>query len=275
VQLQLVSLQGQLAYEEVREFQKKWVELRAQDRVPDTFFFLEHSPVITQGRGLQFTGQSGPRHTPVPQQLPTGMDFCESERGGDLTYHGPGQLVIYPVVKLEGQAPWAPHHDINGFLRWMENWVFTALEPLGLRGEAHENATGVWVRPDSSQRSELKKLASIGIAVRKWVTYHGIAINAVNSLEPFGLIAPCGFSPEVMIRLKDLLPNQAELQSSAWRSWLEDRLTQALRLGINQTAISWANIKLGPPPNLTKNSHLPQGWSEIFSTVDGALAKID
>lgn len=215
-----VSIPEPISYAEARELQLGLVDQRARDEIPDTILLLEHKAVITRGRGLQFTGAPRPRHMPFPVQLPPGIELCESERGGDLTFHGPGQLVVYPIVKLDGSSPHGPHHDVAAFLRGLEAWFLRALASMGLEGEARENATGVWVGD--------RKVASIGIAVRKWVTYHGIAINVVNELAPFHLISPCGFAPEVMTRLMDLLPNEAALRGgsalSHWRPWLESHL---------------------------------------------------
>ena len=198
--------------------QQELVEKRVAGEIPDTVLLLEHEPVITRGRGLQFTGEPRPRHMPAPVGLPSQIAFADSERGGDLTYHGPGQLVIYPIVKLDGSSEWAPHHDITSFLRRWEQMLIDVLAELGLKAESRENATGVWV---GSQ-----KLVSIGIAVRKWVTWHGLAINVVNDLSPFSLISPCGYSPEVMTNLKMLLPAEHALQGPAWRAWLEERLVR-------------------------------------------------
>lgn len=215
--MELKSLPGLSSYSAVRELQLELVEKRARGEIPDTVLFLEHEPVITRGRGLQFTGEVRERHMPAPALLPAGTAYCESERGGDLTYHGPGQLVVYPIIKLDGQSPSWPKHDVSGYLRRLELIFIDELGSLGLKAEARTQATGVWVGA--------KKVASIGIAVKKWVTYHGIAINVINDLSPFSLISPCGFSPEVMTSLKTLLPGCPELQDKhAWRPWLESRL---------------------------------------------------
>lgn len=202
------SLPGLIDYEEARKLQLELVELRALDRIEDTVLFLEHFPIITRGRGLQFTGKPRPRHMPLPARLPEGIRFAESERGGDLTFHGPGQLVIYPIFKLDGSHPLAPRRDVAGFLRGWESLLADELASRDLRAGAREGATGVWVGD--------RKIASIGIAVRKWVTYHGIAINCVNDLAPFRLISPCGFPPEVMTRLSDLVGLPED-----WRGELE------------------------------------------------------
>jgi lipoate-protein ligase B len=201
-------------YEKVREFQLNLLELRAKDLISDTVLFLEHEPVITRGRGLQFTGVPRPRHMPLMQSLPPGLSFAESERGGDLTYHGPGQLVVYPICKLDGSG-FAPHHDIEAFLRKLEKALIDCLAKYGLNGSAKQNATGVWMGD--------KKVASVGIAIKKWVTYHGIAINCVNDLKPFYFISPCGFNPEVMTRLSDWVK-----LDSFWRDHMESSLAEIL-----------------------------------------------
>lgn len=189
------SLKGLLAYEEVRSLQHSLVDLRSKDLIPDTVLFLEHQPVITRGRGLQFTGEPRDRQMPLPSFLPPGIAFSESERGGDLTYHGPGQWVVYPICKLDGSGL-TPRHDIGGFLRQLENLLIEELGSRGVLAGVKSHATGVWIQSE-------KKVASIGMAVRKWVSYHGFALNCVNDLSPFHLISPCGFSPEVMTRLAD------------------------------------------------------------------------
>ena len=213
--MQFWSLKNRISYEAARTLQHELVEKRAQDLIPDTVLFLEHKSVVTQGRGLQFTGVERPRHMPVPV-LPAGIEFAESERGGDLTWHGPGQLVIYPIVKLDGSG-FGPDHDVTAFLRKIEAVLISELASLGLKASAHENATGVWIGD--------RKIASMGIAVRKWVSYHGIALNVVNSLEPFHLISPCGFDPEVMTRLQDF-PAAFSPLGQEWRNNLEVRIAR-------------------------------------------------
>jgi lipoate-protein ligase B len=212
--IQFRSIPGLTAYAAAREVQLELVEKRVRGEIPDTVLLLEHEPVVTRGRGLQWTGVARERAMPLGP-LPPGIAFSETERGGDLTYHGPGQLVIYPIIKLDGSQPWAPYHDVAAFLRRFEQLVIEELRALGLaQAGARENATGVWVGDH--------KIASMGIAVRKWVTFHGMAINVVNDLAPFHLMSPCGYAPEVMTRLKDLDPTLPE----AWRPWLEGRLAR-------------------------------------------------
>jgi lipoyl(octanoyl) transferase len=223
--MQYWSLEGTTSYERASALQKSLVDLRAAGAIPDTVLFLEHDPVVTRGRGLQYTGEKRERHVELPK-LPEGISFAESERGGDLTYHGPGQLVIYPIFKLDGEG-FGPRHDVAGFLRQMERMFLDELAVMGLHAESRENATGVWVGE--------KKVASIGIAVRKWVTYHGIAINVVNDLRPFLLFQPCGFQGEVMTRLQDLLGEslpEGLREWGHWRAWLEERLAARFDSGL-------------------------------------------
>ena len=222
--MQYWSISGISPYGRVADLQKQLVELRAAEAIPDTVLFLEHEPVVTRGRGLQWTGVARERHVEVPT-LPASIAFAESERGGDLTYHGPGQLVFYPIVKLDGSG-FGPLRDVATLLRKVEQIVLDELGTLGVFAESRQDATGVWVGAH--------KIASLGIAVRKWVSFHGVALNVVNDLSPFLLFQPCGYRGEVMTRLKDLLPERPEgLQDwSDWRSWLEARLVPRFSNGV-------------------------------------------
>lgn len=177
------------------EYQKELLERRFRDEVPDSLLFVEHPATITRGRGLQRKGDDPEDLRSMPLgSIPKGTEYFEVERGGDLTWHGPGQLVMYPIVKLDGKD-YGPDHDVTGFLRKLEQSVGSWLESYGLTPDYRAGSTGIWI-----QESE-KKVASIGIAVRKWITYHGIGLNLTNSLEGFQSISPCGFSPDVMTTL--------------------------------------------------------------------------
>jgi len=218
--MQFWSLQGFVGYEEVADLQRALVEKRAAGAIPDTVLFLEHEPVVTRGRGLQWTGVARERSIPLAAPLPPSIAFAESERGGDLTYHGPGQLVMYPIIKLDGSG-FGTDHDIAAFLRKLEDVFIDWLKGLGLQSESRENATGVW--------ADGKKIASIGIAIRKWVVWHGLAINVVNDLKSFHLISPCGFSPEVMGSLSELMEGRGlAFDRSSWRPWIEGELARVM-----------------------------------------------
>jgi len=215
--MQFWSLEGLCDYATLRDLQHRLVALRAEDRIGDTVLFLEHAPVITQGRGLQFIGKRRPRHMPLDRNDWQDIAFSETERGGDLTYHGPGQLVIYPIMKLDGKGL-APFQDIVGFLRQWEQIVLEVLWDHRLPVCRQDQASGIWMKEGVGW----KKFASIGIAIRKWVSYHGIALNCWNGSEGFSKIAPCGYASEVMARLADYLP----LDPKHWRSSLESKIVQ-------------------------------------------------
>ncbi len=154
---------------------------RIRDLIPDALVLVEHPPVVTLGRHRRsdaFTSLSAARDVPV----------YEIERGGQATYHGPGQLVGYPILKLD-----AERRDLHRYLRDLEAMLMNVLADFGLSTQRSEGATGVWTSDRPS-----RKLASIGIAVRRWVTYHGFALNVSTDLEDFQTISPCGFNPEVM-----------------------------------------------------------------------------
>ena len=192
-----------VSYAAAWDFQKSLVDRRAADAIPDTFLFVEHPPTITRGRGLQRKAGDDSDLRAVPMAaLPEGTDYFEIERGGDLTWHGPGQLVVYPIVKLDGKG-FGPDHDVTGYLRKLEKVFGGWLATYGLLTESRENATGIWVLPRTGEGGSTseKKIASIGIAVRKWVTYHGIGLNLANDLGGFRSISPCGFDPDVMTTL--------------------------------------------------------------------------
>jgi lipoyl(octanoyl) transferase len=218
IPIEFHALDGLTPYREVLALQHALVEKRVRDEIPDTVLLVEHEPVFTRGRGLQWTGIARPTSMPLLGAIPEGTDVVEVERGGDWTYHGPGQLTLYPIVKLGGNTSVFPK-DLGKYLRFLETWVVRVLDRYGIEAGAKPGATGVWL-----SEPELK-IASVGIAVKRWVTYHGIGLNVVNPLESYRLISPCGFSAEVMTRLVN---HRAELTDEAraqfvkeWRTELE------------------------------------------------------
>jgi lipoyl(octanoyl) transferase len=173
--LEVVAL-GRRRYGPVLELQR---ELRrrtiAGELDHDTLLLVEHEPVVTLGRGLK------PTSLPLPAAaLETrGVDVVEVERGGDVTYHGPGQLVGYPILDLRRHR-----EDLHWYLRRLEAVLIAALESLGIPAERNPGLTGVWTRG--------RKIVSIGIHVKQWVTLHGFALNVTTDLSYFDLIVPCG-----------------------------------------------------------------------------------
>ncbi len=173
----LVDL-GRMEYGEALRLQKELVQKRAKGEIPDSLVLVEHDHVITLGR----------KTTPAnfkPQDIPV----FQVERGGDATYHGPGQLVGYPVVLLAD-------HDVRKHVRSMEEAIIRTVGTYGVQGERVEGHPGIWVAG--------RKLASIGVAVTDWVTYHGFALNVNTDLSYFELIRPCGLDPNTMTSMQRL-----------------------------------------------------------------------
>jgi lipoyl(octanoyl) transferase len=173
---------GRTPYAEAHALQLECLARRIDDELGDLLLLTEHDPVITVGRG-----------TPAEEQhllAATGIPVVEVERGGEATYHGPGQLVAYPILKLaEGQR------DLHRYLRNLEEVVIGVLAELELAGKRRPGLTGVWI--------DDRKVCSIGVAVRRWVTWHGLALNLHTDLAPFRRFHPCGLSADVMTRVAD------------------------------------------------------------------------
>jgi lipoate-protein ligase B len=166
---------GRMDYEPCSELQRELLESVASGAVPSTLLFVEHPPVLTLGANFHPDNLRLPKE----QYERLGITVHPTERGGDVTYHGPGQLVAYPIFSL-GRV----ERDLHKWLRSLEEWVIRALDEFGLNGDRFPPNTGVWVGN--------RKICAIGIKVRKWVSMHGIALNCSNDLAPFELIVPCG-----------------------------------------------------------------------------------
>jgi lipoate-protein ligase B len=178
---------GVRPYPEVWQLQKELVEARSKGEVQDTLILVEHEHVITLGRKT------------IPENFkPLDVPVFEVERGGDATYHGPGQLVGYPIIKMK--VP-----DVKNFLRALEEVLILASRKFSIDAIRRENHTGVWVGE--------KKLASIGVAVTNWVTYHGFALNVNTEMSYFHLIKPCGLDPETMTSMEVLTGRKQDMES--------------------------------------------------------------
>jgi len=175
-ELHIVDL-GRTRYQPAWQLQKELVTRRADGAIPDILLLTEHEPVITLGRGTDRQNLLA-----SPDELKSrGVDLHEIERGGDITFHGPGQAVLYPIIDLRNRG-----RDVRQFLRDLERFVIEALADLGLKAGVKEGLTGIWV--------DDHKVGAIGVAVSRWVTYHGVAINVTTDLDYFKLINPCGIT---------------------------------------------------------------------------------
>jgi lipoyl(octanoyl) transferase len=167
---------GTIPYSEALDWQRQLAEDRIAGRLShDVLLLLEHPPVVTLGRNS---------HAAHLLQ-PAGIDVFEVERGGDVTFHGPGQLVGYPILDLHDYK-----QDLHWYLRTLEQALIEALGVLGIPAERNPGFTGVWTRG--------RKIASIGIHVKQWVTWHGFALNVTTDLTHFARIVPCGIPDVVM-----------------------------------------------------------------------------
>ncbi len=171
---------GQVPYGKARELQKRLEEARGAGRVPDLLLLLEHPPVYTKGRRAEpaelAMGESWYRTQ--------GIEVADSDRGGKVTYHGPGQLVGYPIMSLKPYGD-----DVRGYVRRMERVMIGSLAGAGIEAEAIDGLTGVWV---GGRPPEGRKIGSIGVHINRGITTHGFAINVNNDLQPFEWIVPCG-----------------------------------------------------------------------------------
>jgi lipoyl(octanoyl) transferase len=214
---------GTVEYREALALQERIRAARQEDLVPDVMLTLEHWPVYTRGR------RSAPGELPMGEEwyLAQGIDIVETDRGGKVTYHGPGQLVGYPIVRVD---------DVVAYVRLLERALVAALAQEGVSARARPDDgpdyTGVWV--------EDRKIASIGVHVARGVTTHGFAVNVENDLQPFGWVVPCGLEG---VRMTSLIKETGRLQGqmpclrrrAAWQ------LAQAL--GRRQRLVSLARLE--------------------------------
>lgn len=186
---QLLDL-GTREYGEVWQMQRDLVAARQRDEVPDTLILVEHPHVITLGRGTHRENLVNVGNIPT----------FEIERGGDVTYHGPGQLVGYPIFLLRPEE-----RDLHVYLRNLEETLLRTLGDFGIAAGRNPGWTGAWTAPAAGDPHPPRKLASIGVAVKRWVTLHGFALNVSTDLSQFAAINPCGLEAGVMASISGVL----------------------------------------------------------------------
>ena len=184
-----------MSYEDARRLQKDVERARQRGEIPDVLLLLEHPPVYTKGR------RSTADELPMGEDwyLRQGIDVVDTDRGGRVTYHGPGQLVGYPIVSLRPYGD-----DVHEYIRRMERVIVGALGDWGIEAEVVDGLTGVWT-------PERRKIGSIGVHVSRGVTTHGFAINVNNDLQPFEWVVPCGIEACRMTSLSRELGAEQDL----------------------------------------------------------------
>jgi lipoyl(octanoyl) transferase len=206
---------GLVPYAEALTLQRALVEDRRQGRIEDVLLLVEHPHVLTLG----VRGDGGRSHILVrPEALTSrGVEVHETGRGGDITYHGPGQIVGYPIIDLKPDR-----RDVHRYVRDLEDVLIRTARDYGVDATRVEGLTGVWVGRD--------KLAAIGVRIARWITSHGFALNVTTDLDYFDLIVPCGIADRGVTSLARLLGRPVD------RREVEDRVAAHFRdvFGANQ-----------------------------------------
>lgn len=187
---------GRIDYAEGQSIQSDLAEKRYRNEIPDTVLLLEHEPVYTIGRGKDRSSLSGGGEKELP------FPVIETNRGGQATFHGPGQLVGYLILDLHAYGM-----DLHVYLRNIESFLIDFLKQYGISAEREEGLTGVWIAG--------RKVASIGVGVRKWVSMHGFALNIGRDLSAFESIVPCGIQDVEMTSLERELNLEISVEKSA------------------------------------------------------------
>ena len=187
---------GRIAYPDALALQRSLVEERRAGGIGDTLLLVEHPPVLTLG----VRGDGGRRHIlAAPEALATrGIEVFETGRGGDITYHGPGQIVGYPIIDLNPDR-----RDVHRYVRDLETVLIGAAGEYGVTAGRIEGLTGVWVGNE--------KLAAIGVRIARWITSHGFAFNVSTDLDHFSFIVPCGIADRGVTSLERLVGHPIDI----------------------------------------------------------------
>ncbi len=195
---------GLIGYAEAWALQKRIVAARKASAIEDVLLVCEHPHVITQGRNGKREHLLASEH--VLRQK--GVEYYETSRGGDITYHGPGQIVGYPILNLG-----AIRRDVVWYVRMLEEAMIRATSEFGITAERVAGKTGIWVKSGDTE----EKLAAIGVHISRWVTSHGFAYNVSTDLRYFDLIVPCGIADRKATSLEKLLARSVEQEEVAPR----------------------------------------------------------
>jgi lipoyl(octanoyl) transferase len=191
---------GRVGYADGLELQSRLVVERQQQAIPDTLLLLEHAPVVTLGRNARRENLL----LPEDELRQRGIEVFETGRGGDVTYHGPGQVVGYPIIELG-----AGRRDVHRYVRDLEEVMIRTCADYGVTAGRVAGLTGTWVGAT--------KIGAIGVRISRWVTSHGFAFNVTTDLSPFGLIVPCGIRERGVTSLVRLLGRPVDLEDATDR----------------------------------------------------------
>ncbi len=186
-----------MPYEACADHQQRLAEAVAEGAAPDTLLLVEHPPVLTLGAAFRPENLLLDREEYARREI----DVLPTGRGGDVTYHGPGQLVMYPVFDVSRFGK-----DLHKWLRDLEETMIVTLASFGLDGERFPPNTGAWTKG--------RKIAALGVKIRRWVSFHGLALNCDLDLAPFGLIVPCGIHGHGVTSLSQELGRQVTVEEA-------------------------------------------------------------
>ncbi len=192
-----------LDYEAGRQLQWRLRDERISDSRLDTLLLLEHEPVMTLGRTTKDAHWGGQ----VDVLRNKGLQVVESERGGSVTYHGPGQIIGYPILRLRNFCS-----GPKAYMRMLEEVIIRVLADWGIEGQRVENFVGVWVRDPKNPDGSLAKVAAMGVKISRGVTMHGFALNVTVDLEPFQYIIPCGIEGCRVTSMAKVLGTEPDLE---------------------------------------------------------------
>ena len=210
----LVASLGRVPYTEALELQRAAARARLDGRLDqDVLILVEHPPVVTTGRSTKDANLLLSKE----QLAVRGIELFDVERGGDVTFHGPGQLVGYPIIDLKRHK-----EDLHWYLRQVEQLLIDALATTGIAADRNPGNTGVWTNG--------RKIASIGVHARQWVTWHGFALNITTDLSQFDVMVPCGIANVEMTSVARELLEKADATCSAPSPSLFDDVTAAVVL---------------------------------------------
>jgi lipoyl(octanoyl) transferase len=198
---------GSIGYERAWDLQKRIVSARKLALIPDVLLLCEHPHVITMGRN----GRAEHLLASGKMLEARGVEFHATNRGGDITYHGPGQIVAYPILNLA-----EIRRDVSWYVRQLEEAMIRTSAEYGIVAERREGRTGIWVNvTDANGSANEEKLGAIGVHISRWVTSHGLAYNVSTDLSYFDLIVPCGIAGKRATSLKRLLNREIELADAS------------------------------------------------------------